>query len=62
MIPLLRSKRKYAEADEAENIDETNYGAPAEETAIDQVGFSSTKDITYFLSHNHHPHLILALM
>ena len=37
MIPLLRSKRKYAKAGEADNVDETNYGAPIEETSFIQV-------------------------
>ena len=37
MIPMLRSKRKYAKAGENETIDETNYGAPTEETSFIQV-------------------------
>ena len=37
MIPLLRSKRKYAKADETETINETNYGASTEETSFIQV-------------------------
>ena len=37
MIPMLRSKRKYAKADESDTVDETNYGAPTEETSFIQV-------------------------
>ena len=40
MIPWSRSKRKYAKAGEADTVDETNYGAPIEETSFTQV-FSS---------------------
>ena len=43
MIPLLRSKRKYAEADEAESVDETKYDAPTEETSFNQVSFFHLK-------------------
>ena len=46
MIPLLRSKRKYAEAGEADNVDETNYNAPTEETSFIQV----RPFLTYFLT------------
>ena len=54
MIPWSRSKRKYAKAGEADTVDETNYGAPIEETSFTQV-FSSFFGY-YFQSHHHNDH------
>ena len=48
MIPWSRSKRKYAKAGEADTVDETNYGAPIEETSFTQVKYFQVFLVTIF--------------